>query len=287
VFGIDSIECEGYWLGSFHSAGDTSILQCTRKEHTHLRKLLSLAGLVEDVGWRVRLPDVRRLEDQIEITAVAWLNLFASSIHGNAKQHVQFAPWVLSDLSCAQIRTLLRGLQSAHHTDASIIEQARCDSAAVIFATSAIFREQIMQACVHAGYSPAITSTSAMTSVPFKESDDCVWCISIREADIARSTFCLDGDRSTISTSPYDASSDGRLWCVQLAEGTDRLLMAQRAHRDSKSGEVSEASCPIVVGNCFAHQKVYTYIQSRFYRAPEVINGCSYSAAIESVASLD
>jgi len=33
--------------------------------------------------------------------------------------------------------------------------------------------------------------------------------------------------------------------------------------------------------SCFEHQKVYTYIQSRFYRSPEVILGISYCPAID------
>eukprot|EP00054_Salpingoeca_dolichothecata_P003588 m.27582 g.27582 ORF g.27582 m.27582 type:complete len:586 (+) comp13979_c0_seq1:461-2218(+) len=33
--------------------------------------------------------------------------------------------------------------------------------------------------------------------------------------------------------------------------------------------------------SCLEHQKVHTYIQSRFYRAPEVILGASYSTAID------
>ena len=32
---------------------------------------------------------------------------------------------------------------------------------------------------------------------------------------------------------------------------------------------------------CFANQKVYTYIQSRFYRAPEVLLSANYSASID------
>lgn len=32
---------------------------------------------------------------------------------------------------------------------------------------------------------------------------------------------------------------------------------------------------------CFEDQKIYTYIQSRFYRAPEIVLGISYSAAID------
>eukprot|EP00795_Rhopilema_esculentum_P008174 gene8174-14105_t len=33
--------------------------------------------------------------------------------------------------------------------------------------------------------------------------------------------------------------------------------------------------------SCFEHQRVYTYIQSRFYRSPEIILGVSYTAAID------
>lgn len=32
---------------------------------------------------------------------------------------------------------------------------------------------------------------------------------------------------------------------------------------------------------CFENEKIYTYIQSRFYRAPEIVLGISYSAAID------
>ena len=33
--------------------------------------------------------------------------------------------------------------------------------------------------------------------------------------------------------------------------------------------------------SCFEHEKVYTYIQSRFYRSPEVILGMNYHMAID------
>ena len=33
--------------------------------------------------------------------------------------------------------------------------------------------------------------------------------------------------------------------------------------------------------SCFEHEKVYTYIQSRFYRSPEVLLGLPYSASID------
>lgn len=33
--------------------------------------------------------------------------------------------------------------------------------------------------------------------------------------------------------------------------------------------------------SCFSHERVYTYIQSRFYRAPEVMLGIPYTSAID------
>jgi len=77
---------------------------------------------------------------------------------------------------------------------------------------------------------------------------------------------------------PYRRSKDGRIWCVQV-EHEDHLIVAQRAHREK--GVVTKAGQPLVIGNCFAHAKVHTYIQSRFYRAPEVILSLNYNAAID------
>ena len=34
--------------------------------------------------------------------------------------------------------------------------------------------------------------------------------------------------------------------------------------------------------SCFSDQKLYTYIQSRFYRAPEIILGIPYSSSIDT-----
>jgi dual specificity tyrosine-phosphorylation-regulated kinase 2/3/4 len=34
--------------------------------------------------------------------------------------------------------------------------------------------------------------------------------------------------------------------------------------------------------SCFSNQQLYSYIQSRFYRAPEIVLGCSYSTAIDT-----
>ena len=36
-----------------------------------------------------------------------------------------------------------------------------------------------------------------------------------------------------------------------------------------------------VVSGCYESQQIYTYIQSRYYRAPEVILGIPYTPAID------
>jgi len=44
------------------------------------------------------------------------------------------------------------------------------------------------------------------------------------------------------------------------------------------------ALCILVIdfgSACFSNQKTYTYIQSRFYRAPEVLLGLPYNSAID------
>lgn len=47
-------------------------------------------------------------------------------------------------------------------------------------------------------------------------------------------------------------------------------------HRGSSSIKVIDFG-----SSCYSHQRVYTYIQSRFYRSPEVILGLPYGPAID------
>ena len=47
-------------------------------------------------------------------------------------------------------------------------------------------------------------------------------------------------------------------------------------HRGSSSIKVIDFG-----SSCYTHQRVYTYIQSRFYRSPEVILGLPYGPPID------
>lgn len=79
-----------------------------------------------------------------------------------------------------------------------------------------------------------------------------------------------------------------RRFCKQML-GSLTLLKTQKViHCDLKPENIllahplhSEIKVIDFGSSCFEHEKVYTYIQSRFYRSPEVILGMSYGLPID------
>ncbi|MDO9334301.1 MAG: hypothetical protein Q7T57_07260 [Dehalococcoidales bacterium] len=164
----------------------------------------------------------------------------------------RLADWTLTRLAKSQIRLVL--------------DAARSNSNA-ISVTSVSLREDLVVACLHAGYSPSFT-------VGASESEWNVQWLDEHEQVVQPNVATTD-----VKSVEYSSSEHGRIWCVQV-DHPDHLILAQRAYRNVE-GIVTKASRPIIVGNCFANQKTYTYIQSRFYRAPEVLLGLSYNGAID------
>jgi len=74
---------------------------------------------------------------------------------------------------------------------------------------------------------------------------------------------------------------------TQLLRGLDSLSIAGIIHCDLKPENIllvdNRSSLKIIdFGSaCFENQSVYSYIQSRFYRSPEVILGIKYNSAID------
>lgn len=75
---------------------------------------------------------------------------------------------------------------------------------------------------------------------------------------------------------------------MQIAQSLKLLSRYQIIHCDLKPENIllkqSNRSCIKVIdfgSSCFFNKRVYTYIQSRFYRAPEIILGISYTTAID------
>lgn len=158
--------------------------------------------------------------------------------------------WVLDHLDMRQVRLVLRGMQ----------QQQQENTEHGITTSSISFREQLLRAALHAGYSSRF------------ERDECTsaWRVLFSDAEHTRPVIpvedvAFDGqnvlagaslDSSVVLPSPYDATEDGRLWCVRVAH-SDHLIVAQRANRgglrrsDVATRAVTRASRPIVVGNCF------------------------------------
>mmetsp|Transcript_8230 Transcript_8230/g.8090 ORF Transcript_8230/g.8090 Transcript_8230/m.8090 type:complete len:273 (-) Transcript_8230:464-1282(-) len=79
-----------------------------------------------------------------------------------------------------------------------------------------------------------------------------------------------------------------RRFAVQILQALELLERLQIIHCDLKPENIllkeSAHSALKVIdfgSACFTSKRVYTYIQSRFYRAPEIILGISYSNAID------
>ena len=155
--------------------------------------------------------------------------------------------WTLQELSKDEIRRLIRGL---HRADGALAGGKN-----EIFTSSPAFRDQLMQALLHCGYSAyAGLDTKAQRDYrPVKATAD-GWTVSWAEMDRAHSSAAADSCWPSMSRQqcvqpvPYDAQRDGRTWCVEV-EHPDHLIIAQRAHR-LPDGTVSKQSRPIVAGNC-------------------------------------
>ncbi|RIB11318.1 kinase-like domain-containing protein [Gigaspora rosea] len=77
-------------------------------------------------------------------------------------------------------------------------------------------------------------------------------------------------------------------FCVQLLNSLSLLQKHNIVHCDLKPENVllkhpTKSSIKVIDfgSSCFENEKVYTYIQSRFYRSPEVILGMTYNMAID------
>jgi dual specificity tyrosine-phosphorylation-regulated kinase 2/3/4 len=79
-----------------------------------------------------------------------------------------------------------------------------------------------------------------------------------------------------------------RRFAMQILQALAVLKKTQVIHCDLKPENIllksSNRSAIKVIdfgSSCFSDKKIYTYIQSRFYRAPEVILGISYATSID------
>jgi len=147
-------------------------------------------------------------------------------------QEQRFFHWALSRCNQHQLRLILRGL--SHPSSSS-------NTVTAILTHSLSFRDQLMQLCLHAGYSPHFTCVKQNDSEPV------CWKVTYAEpTSTVGKHACWPSveRRSGVSETKYE----GQVWCVTV-DHDDHLIVAQRAERSS-NGTVTKASRPVITGQC-------------------------------------
>ena len=241
------IELLGFWLGqgsmacspavNGSAAGCVCFSQVKQADLSWLRSTLKQAGLKEDEYW---LTGSSGSVTTLGVSESAWLAFFDKEFGGESVKHLP--DWALQELPAAEMRLLISGL---HRADGSF---AAGENA--IDTSTAHFRDQLVQALLHCGYSAyagLMYGKGAIRGYVWKVS----WAEVIdgrRDSSAGSSCWPSMSRHQCVTKVPYDAERDGRIWCVEV-EHADHLIMAQRAQRDD-DGTVTKQSQPIVVGNC-------------------------------------
>jgi hypothetical protein len=158
-----------------------------------------------------------------------------------------FAPWVLS-LGKRRMRFVLEGLRRASN-DASAAAATTADA---IYTASASFRDELLVAAMHAGYSATFTRSTTSAAE---------WCVQLAEESSAAAASAASSS-SSVSMSCADVSTmsySGTVWCPTV-DHPDHLIVAQRALRAKDgSGLVMQASRPVIVGQCTYKYDLHLY----------------------------
>ena len=192
--------------------------------------------------------------------------------------------WMLTQLSRDEMRSLIAGV---HRATVSYTGTAKA-----IHTSSARFRDQLMHALLHCGYSPhcdamytadttlsyklhtlanahntcsvaSFNDLSAKGQLACRPVNATVDAWKVSWADVAHeegraSCWPSMPRQRCINRVPYDAERDGRIWCVRV-DHPDHLIVAQRAERDKQTSVVTKQSRPLVVGNCHADHDAGTF----------------------------
>lgn len=120
--------------------------------------------------------------------------------------------------------------------------------------------------------------------------------IHMHEAFIFRSHICMTFDLLSINlydllkANKFQGMSIGliRAFAIQILKAMRLMKKLDIIHCDMKPenillNRINKSRITIIdFGSaCYTDQRVYTYIQSRFYRAPEIMLGIPYTTAID------
>jgi hypothetical protein len=217
----------GCWLGNgslSHSASGrcTGVLfgESQSGDFDWLKQQLATLGVANTQS---------RGETSLQITDSRWCEFFDAEY--GTESDKWFLPLVWTGLSASRMGMVLGGVRRASRSIAS--ESSPC----AIFTSSIRFREELIRACYHAGFTATFRRAGDLSDSWLVQ-----YCDATSSSGQQQCWPTLPTSR--IEPTPYT----GRVWGVTV-DHPDHLIFAHRAHLDGK-GVVTKASRTIVVGNC-------------------------------------
>ncbi|RYY37571.1 hypothetical protein EON62_01045, partial [archaeon] len=229
----------GYWLGTTSLPCEQPSLVLTAATQCDVQWLTDALSLLR-VRWECDAAaddaGTKREPTRIRVDNSAWAALLQddANTQGQANNPRQTLPrWVWSvSKTCG--RALLEGIRRA--SSAPVAEE---DALAMHISTASVpFRDALVRLALHAGYAPYFT--------PLRLTDDGCDVLSWR-------VVCAQDEQAAepllrTATDVQHASSTGSTWCARMPSG---FIVARRAQRQAGGGQVTRASRPVIIGNCF------------------------------------
>ena len=220
--------------------------------------------------------------------------------------------WAIMHLSAEQLRVLIYGLYRA---DGSFAGKAN-----IIYTSGVAFRDQLIQALLHCGYTaysrlkyPAGTVRGyhwhdqavdktvytikqyKLLSVedqanyePIEQTVDS-WTVAWSQPVSTGKGACWPMIRRQqgVKSVPYSEQEHGLIWCVNVHH-PNNLIIAQRAQRDPDTGVVNKQSRPIIVGNCiFSNDNAQKLVLQIRFKADDLDKGAGGEAGEDVQADDD
>jgi hypothetical protein len=162
-------------------------------------------------------------EEGMRIVQPDMCHFFRSQLSGapSAESTPQaiIASWVWTRLDRRQTRLILEGVSAAD------------DTLGEVHTASAIFRDELVRLCLHAGFTAFFERAA---------SDASRWCVKWSEQE-------ADAEPTLQAAEVTRREAHGRVWCVTVPP--HHLIIVRRIKRDAK-GQITAASRPVVTGQC-------------------------------------
>ena len=241
----------GYWCGDGHlNAQSRAVAFAPKKEWDKLwlEEQLATLGLTERNG-ALTVQDSANGQRSITVWSRPWSDYFFSEYGCDVKSVQRFWMWVWR-LRKERARLVLAGLRLADGAEA-----AGDDGCSEIVTAGHRFRDDIIRLALHAGYSArckllykkgAHRGYDASGAAIIAQHD--CWAVSYGEQSSAQPVLKSHCDIRRVAA---PGGAPVPVWCVTVPP--HHLIITRRVSKNGR-GVVTQASRPIVVGNCLCRQ---------------------------------